>query len=101
MARLDHRMSARAGRPWRGLLGAKGVAKGYADAGTCAPANAPCYAPRDNVLFAQTISFITRAMVQQGYWTQATGDDGSVYPNIPASSGHRLDFVTYVANVGP
>ena len=78
-----------------GILGAKGVAKGYTDGATCAPANAPCYAPRDNVLFAQTISFITRAMVQKGYWTQATSDDGSVYPNIPQASGHRLDFVTY------
>jgi len=84
-----------------GVLGAKNVAKGYADVPTCAPANSPCYAPRDNVLFAQTISFITRAMVQRGYWTQATTDDGTVYPNIPQASGHRLDFVTYAQRVGP
>src|SRR4051794_38370782 len=58
-----------------GILEGKGVAKGYADAATCAPAKAPCYAPRDDVIYAQTISFITRAMVKKGYWTQATTDD--------------------------
>jgi alpha-tubulin suppressor-like RCC1 family protein len=84
-----------------GVLAAKNVAKGYSDAATCAPAAAPCYAARDDVLHAQVISFITRAMVQKGYWTQATTDNGSVYPNIPASSGHRLDFVTYTQYVGP
>jgi alpha-tubulin suppressor-like RCC1 family protein len=84
-----------------GILAAKEVAKGYTDAATCAPAAAPCYAARDDVLHAQVISFITRAMVKKGYWTQATTDDSTVYPNIPAASGHRLDFVTYVANVGP
>ncbi len=79
---------------WRnvGTLQFYGVAKGFQD-GT--------YNPFDNVLHAQTISFITRAMVKKGTWTQATVDDGTVYPNIPASSGHRLDFVTYVARVGP
>ena len=41
----------------------------------------------------------TMRMVKKGYWTQATVDTG-IYPNIPASSGHRLDFVTYVNNVG-
>jgi hypothetical protein len=84
-----------------GVLAAKGVAKGYTDGATCAPANAPCYAARDNVLYAQVISFITRAMVQKGYWMAATSDDGTVYPNIPVDSGHRLDFVTYTNNVGP
>ena len=44
--------------------------KGYTDGATCAPAAPPCYAPRDNVLYAQMISFITRAMVAQGYWQQ-------------------------------
>jgi hypothetical protein len=79
---------------WRniGTLQFYGVAKGFQD-GT--------YNPFDNVLYAQTISFITRAMVKKGTWTQATVDDSSVYPNIPASSGHRLDFVTYVKYVGP
>jgi hypothetical protein len=84
-----------------GILAAKGVAKGYTDAATCAPAAAPCYAPRENVLYAQVISFVTRAMVKQGYWTAVTTDSPAIYPNIPANSGHRLDFVTFVANVGP
>ncbi len=79
---------------WRnvGTLQFYGVARGYAD-GT--------YDPFGEVLHAQTISFITRAMVKKGRWIQATVDNGTVYPNIPVGSGHRLDFVTYVANVGP
>jgi hypothetical protein len=39
-------------------------------------------------------------MVARGYWQQATADDPSIYPNVPASSGHRLDLVTYVKNAG-
>ena len=46
-----------------GVLAGKDVAKGYTDSATCAPATAPCYAPRDFVLHAQVLSFITRAMV--------------------------------------
>jgi len=78
---------------WRnvGTLQFYGVAKGFQD-GT--------YNPFDNVLSAQTISFITRALVKKGTWTQATVDDGTVYPNVPASSGHRLDLVTYVKYAG-
>ena len=58
------------------------------------------YRPRDAVTHVQVISFITRAMVAKGYWTQAITDDTSVYPNVPADSGHRLDLVTFVRNAG-
>jgi hypothetical protein len=84
-----------------GVLAAKGVATGYTDQATCAPTPTSCYAPTDDVLYAQVISFITRGMVAKGYWTAATADDPTVYPNIPPGSGHRLDLVIYTANVGP
>ena len=58
------------------------------------------YRPRDEVIHVQVVSFITRAMVAKGYWTQARADDPSVYPNVPADSGHRLDLVTFVRNAG-
>lgn len=66
------------------------VAKGYAD-GT--------YGTTDPVLNAQVISFITRAMVDAGYWTFQP-DDNTVYPNVAPDSGHRVDLVTYVHYAG-
>ena len=73
-----------------GILAAKGVVNGYGDGtfGTTSP-----------VLNAQVISFITRAMVEQGRW-QFQPDNGTVYPNVPASSGHRQDLVTYAFYAG-
>jgi hypothetical protein len=72
---------------WRnvGTLAFYNVAKGYPD-GT--------YKPVNTVLHAQTVSFITRAMVAQGYW-QPQPDDPALYPNVPAASGHREDLATY------
>jgi plastocyanin len=58
------------------------------------------YNPRGNVLYVQVISFITRGMVQKGLWQQETVDDMTIYPNVTADSGHRLDLVTYVKHVG-
>jgi hypothetical protein len=88
---------------WRqvGNLDFYGVARGYSDSATCASANttAPCYLPLDEVTQVQTISFITRAMVRIGYWTPQ-GDNQSLYPNVPASSGHRVDLATYVHYLG-
>ena len=84
-----------------GILAAKGVAKGYVDGSTCAPAAAPCYAARDEVLNIQVISFVARAMVQGGLWTPVTVDNPSIYPNVPLDSGNRLDLLTFVANAGP
>jgi len=78
---------------WRnvGTLAYYDVARGYQD-GT--------YQPTNEVLYAQTISFITRALVRVNYW-QPQADNPAVYPNIPASSGHRADISTYVAYAGP
>jgi hypothetical protein len=78
---------------WRnvGTLAYYGVARGYPD-GTYKPTNA--------VLNAQVISFITRAMVTQGYWVQETVDDPTLYPNIGVASGHRGDVLTYYRHAG-
>ncbi|HEU5330751.1 MAG TPA: PKD domain-containing protein, partial [Thermomicrobiales bacterium] len=78
---------------WRnvGVLNCKNVAHGYAD-GT--------FRPTDPVLHVQVISFITRAMVAQGYWQPVTTDDPSIYPNVPMSSGGRLDLLTFVHYAG-
>jgi hypothetical protein len=77
---------------WRnvGTLAYYGVARGYPD-GTFKPTN--------EVLSAQVISFITRAMVARGHW-QAQPDDLGLYPNVPAGSGHREDLATFVSYVG-
>ena len=89
---------------WRqvGTLDFHGVARGYTDPATCASANstAPCYIPLDQVSNIQTISFITRAMVALGYWTQQPDNDASLYPNITAASGHRQDIITYYRYLG-
>jgi len=74
-----------------GALAARGVARGYPD-GT--------FDPTGPVLQAQTISFITRAMVSKGRWQQQQ-DDPLLYQMVPASSGHRADITTYVAYAGP
>jgi hypothetical protein len=89
---------------WRnvGTLAFRDVARGYTDTPTCASAGVapPCYLPTDDVTYVQVISFITRAMVAKGYWHEAPSDfdDGTLYPNIPADSGHRLDVLTYYLN---
>ena len=58
------------------------------------------FAPTDTVTQAQTISFITRAMVAKGYWTRATTDQPGLFPNVTVASGHRWDLLTYYAYVG-
>jgi hypothetical protein len=91
---------------WRnvGTLQARGVAGGF-EAATCAAAGLapPCYGPFDDVLYAQVISFITRAMVTQGYWQFAT-EDFDHYPNVPGpfvpKQGHRVDLETYLQYAG-
>ena len=74
-----------------GILAARGVALGYED-GT--------YDPTGPVLHIQVVSFISRAMVERGYWTAATEDDPSIYPNVQVGASDRLDLVTYVRNAG-
>ena len=77
---------------WRnvGTLAYYNVARGYQDGK---------YRPTAPVLNAQVISFVTRPMVAQGYWTPQP-DDSGLYPNVPAGSGHREDLATYVAYAG-
>jgi alpha-tubulin suppressor-like RCC1 family protein len=57
------------------------------------------FGPTDGVTKAQTISFFTRAMVLSGYWVQQP-DNPNIYPNVPGSSGHRVDIATYVFYAG-
>jgi hypothetical protein len=45
------------------------------------------------------VSFIARAMVAKGYWGPQP-DDGTIYTNVPADSGHRADFAPYVHYAG-
>lgn len=72
------------------------IARGYTDAPTCGgAASVPCYAPRDFVLHAQVISFITRAMVAQGYWIQQPADP-ALYGGVLNGSGHEQDVATFV-----
>ena len=66
------------------ILADYGVAQGFGD-GTFQPTGA--------VAQAQIVSLMTRAMVAKGYW-QYRADDGS-FPEVPPSSGHRIDLVTF------
>jgi streptogramin lyase len=61
---------------WRnaGALQHYGVALGYTAQDCVNKGKAfPCYGPTDPVSHAQTIAFITRAMVAKGYWTLQPG----------------------------
>ena len=73
------------------ILAERGIIDGYGD-GT--------FGPTDTVLHVQVISFITRSMIQAGYWTAVTQDNPALYPNVPLSSGHRLDLLTYTKYAG-
>jgi len=87
---------------WRnvGTLNHYNVARGYTDPATCAPAGVPCYDPRASVLYAQSISFITRAMVTKGYWAQQPTNTG-IYGGVLNGTGHEQDATTYCHYVGP
>lgn len=73
-----------------GTLAYLGILHGYGD-GT--------FQPTGQVLRAQVISFIARAMVKTGCWTPAP-DANRIYPNVPDTSGHRLDIATYSGHAG-
>jgi len=77
---------------WRnvGTLAHYEVARGFPD-GT--------FRPMDNVVKAQMISFITRAMEKKGYW-QEQPDNAALYKQVPVASGHRADLATYQHYVG-
>ena len=66
------------------VLADQNVARGFGD-GT--------YQPVGSIAQAQIISLITRAMVAKGYWTLQ--NDNSSFPNVPVSSGHRQDIITF------
>jgi hypothetical protein len=76
-------------------LAARNVARGYTDAPTCAPSVVPCYAPRDFVLHAQVLSFITRAMEDKGYWT-AQPTNAGLYGGVLTGTGHEQDVATFL-----
>lgn len=56
--------------------------------------------PLSPVLNVQDISFVTRAMVTKGFWSPVMSEDGTMYPNVPANSGHRLDLATFIKYAG-
>ena len=70
---------------WRnvGALQHYGVANGYGN-GT--------FGPFDQVTYAQTISFITRAMVAKGYWVPQP-NESVPYTGVPTA--HLIDVQTY------
>ncbi|HEY8602649.1 MAG TPA: S-layer homology domain-containing protein, partial [Thermomicrobiales bacterium] len=91
-------------------LAARGIARGYAYdpaaspndprnlavVATCGGApSVPCYAPRDQVLHAQVLSFITRAMISQGYWSPQPSDP-ALFGGVLNGTGHEQDVATYI-----
>ncbi len=58
------------------------------------------FGPNDKVLHAQTISFITRAMVARGTWQLQPDNDPGLYPSVAIASGHRQDVLTYYHYAG-
>ena len=83
---------------WRnvGTLAHYDVARGYTPEG-CRRIGVPhpCFGPTDKVLHAQSISFITRAMVAKGFWVHETEDKTALYANVGWDTGHRQDLLTY------
>jgi agarase len=75
---------------WRnaGTLARYGVARGY---------DGVNFGPNDKVTYAQTISFITRAMVTRGYWRQ---QPGAPLPHAGVPDGHAPDVRTYAFYTG-
>jgi hypothetical protein len=77
-------------------LAGRNIARGYTDPATCGGSgHVPCYAPRDFVLHAQVLSFITRAMVDAHYWEQQPADP-SLYGGVLTGTGHEADVATFV-----
>ena len=74
-----------------GTLNYYRVARGYGD---------NTFRPLGDLLHVQAISGVARAMVARGYWTGGANDNGTIYPNVPDGSGHRLDLATFVGTAG-
>jgi hypothetical protein len=75
---------------WRnvGTLARYGVAAGY---------DGVNFGPTDRVTYAQTISFVTRAMVARGLWRQ---QPGAPLPHAGVPAGHAADARTYAFYTG-
>lgn len=83
------------------------VAQGYA-AETCLAQgkSSPCFGPLDPVTYGQVLLFISRAMVNHGYWTLQP-DNPTLFPELNgtgdpadrATQDHRM-LVTYLHYVG-
>ena len=87
------------GALWRnvGALASRGVSQGFED-GT--------YNPRSAVLYGQTILFISRGLVKQGYWTLQP-DNAKYFTNVPAGSARQQEdrqflatYLFYTRNLG-
>lgn len=75
-------------------LAARNIARGYTDGETCGGLP-PCYAPRDFVTHAQVLSFITRAMVDEGWWRNQPIDP-QLFGGVLNGTGHERDVATYL-----
>jgi hypothetical protein len=88
---------------WRnaGTLQHYGVALGYSAADCAARGRAfPCYGPTDPVSYAQTIAFVTRAMVAKGYWLLQPGAP-LPYAGVPGVLATEVrTFAFYCDGVG-
>jgi hypothetical protein len=67
------------------------VARGFGD---------HTFRPRADVVHGQVVSFVARTFVAKGWWVPTQQDDPSVYPGVPADSGHRLDVLTFAQYAG-
>jgi S-layer homology domain len=85
---------------WRnvGTLQHYGVAFGY-DGAACDDRGvpSPCYGPTEAVSYAQTIAFITRAMIAKGYWV-AQPNAPLPYSGVPGP--HAEDVRTFAYYTG-
>ncbi|MGN6674808.1 MAG: cellulase family glycosylhydrolase, partial [Thermomicrobiales bacterium] len=83
------------------MLNAHQVAQGYSDPAACAPehASAPCFQPFGTVLYVQAVSFVSRALVNAGYWQQQ-GGGASLFGGALAGTGNEDDVATYLHYAG-
>jgi subtilisin-like proprotein convertase family protein len=88
---------------WRDVAALQhyGVAQGYAPADCAARGKvAPCFGPTDPVTYAETIVFITRAMIAKGYWV-AQPAAPQPYAGVPAVLAQTVaTYHFYTAGAG-
>jgi subtilisin family serine protease len=88
---------------WRnaGTLQHYGVALGYTQQDCTARGKAyPCYGPTDPVSHAQTIAFVTRAMIAKGYW-QPQPNAPLPYSGVPAVLATEVRTFHFYAGLIP